>query len=253
MIKYILKNFLSIISNHDISNMNLNNPSTSYSKFYSPRTKTKKQAELRICKKEGKEENLNAVCSYCELRNRTVEKKDVANPHYGCVEKCCRLLHYWDMCSFCIQEVHLSGSQSDEKRPTEVARFQRGVSRLPDDVQRYIGEFVPQIFSFVCSFGTLRRNGQFFASLDKYVKLPKSTWEKAHYSMITVFAAFHLSKNANRQQICEAVKQLYKEFYQINSRKIREDDFWQHKLHNGIGFHARQMRSLKEIQTIFTK
>ena len=231
--------------------MNLNNPTLPVG--LQKRTKREKQSILKTCKKEGKEENLDALCTHCLLKYRKCAKKDVANPHYGCIETCCVMLHYWDMCTFCIQDLHLSSTQVEEERHAEVARFQRGVSKLPDDVQRYISEFVPQVFSFVRSFGKLRRNGQFFASLEKHLNLPKSTWDKAHWSMIVVFAAFRLSKNASRQKICDTVKQLYKEIYQINSHQLREDDFWQHTRFKGIGFHSWQIQAFEEIQTLFTK
>jgi hypothetical protein len=239
--------------------MNLNNPSqynTIYIRSSRPcgydtlsRTKRERQAILKTCKKEGKEENLGAFCSHCRLTHRKCAKKDITNPHYGCIEKCCAMLHYWNMCTFCIQDTHYPVSED----PTEVSRFQRGVSKLPDDVQRYISEFVPQVFSFVRSFGKLRRNGQFFASLEKHLNLPKSTWDKAHWSMIVVFAAFRLSKNASRQKICDTVKHLYKEIYQINSQQLREDDFWPHTPFKGIGFHSWQIQAFEEIQTLFTK
>jgi uncharacterized membrane protein YgaE (UPF0421/DUF939 family) len=110
------------------------------------------------------------------------------------------MLHQWDMCAFCIQDVHYPVSEEPEKRNAEVARFQRGVSRLPDDVQRYISEFVPDIFSFVHAFGKFKRNGEFFASLEKHIKLPKSTWVKAHNNLLLRRSYESRKKNMRRSQ-----------------------------------------------------
>lgn len=122
-----------------------------------------------------------------------------------------------------IQEEYYPVSEEPEKRNAEVARFQRGVSRLPDDVQRYISEFVPDIFSFVHAFGKFKRNGEFFASLEKHIKLPKSTWMEANKNLV-LYRSYE-----SRKKTCDEVKEGYKNTYKcankFNLKRIEDCDF----------------------------
>jgi hypothetical protein len=205
------------------------------------RTKREKKAILRKCKKTDTVEILDAICSRCHSQTRTVAKKDAANPHYGCIDKCCAMLYQWNMCTFCIQEKHFPFSEEPE-----VARFQRNVSRLPDDVQRYISEFVPDLFSYLSAFDAFRRNGRFFASLDKYLKLPKSTWMEA-YDLVPY------TKGTTKQKICDGIKEHYKSVYNLNIKfiswhQMKDRDVWNPKYIN----YTDEMPDFEEIKTIFT-
>ena len=239
--------------------MNLNNPSTLFLKFRLPestvpgflsnRTKSEKQTMLKRCKDEGKEENLNAICSHCELARRTCAKKDPANPHYGCTKKCCLMLHYWDMCSYCIDARYpkVPVEEDPEKRHAEVVTFQRVFSRLPEDVQRYISEYVPQVFTFVSSINRMVRGNW---NIERHLKSPKSVWSKVQNVLINRCAGFGLTSRSSRKQIYEKTKDLYKRVYNAQYQQIVEKDFWAHKPYAGVFYNNRLIDVLEAIQLI---
>ena len=241
--------------------MNLNNPSALFLKFrlpettvpgfLLPRTKPEKQAMLKRCKEEGKEENLNAICSHCELVRRKCAKKDPANPHYGCTKKCCLMLHYWDMCTYCIEERHPKAPvvEDSEKRHAEVVKFQRVFSKLPEDVQRYISEYVPQVFTFVRSFGELLR-GNRLGPIERHLKLPKSVWSQVQNVLIDRCAGFGLTSRSTRKQICERMKDIYKRMYNAQCQQITEIDFWSHKPWSGVFYNMKLVNTLKAVHNI---
>ena len=240
--------------------MNLNNPSalflrvglseTTVPGFLRTRTKSEKQALLKRFKEEGKEENLNAICSNCVIDSRKCKKKDAANPHYGCTNKCCPMLHYWDMCTICIQELHQPIVQDPETRHAEVVTFQRIFSRLPEDTQHYISEYVPQVFSFVRSFGKiLRSNG--FGTIESHLKLPKSVWSKVRNELVQRRVVIRLDSQSNRAHICEKVKEVYKKTYTAQHKPIVEKDFWSHKPYSGnVFYHSENINALEAVHTI---
>ena len=239
--------------------MNLNNPSALFLKFrlpettvpgfLLPRTKPEKQAMLKRCKEEGKEENLNAICSHCELVRRKCAKKDPANPHYGCTKKCCLMLHYWDMCSYCIDARYpkVPVEEDPEKRHAEVVTFQRVFSRLPEDVQRYISEYVPQVFTFVSSINRMVRGNW---TIERHLKSPKSVWSKVQNVLINRCAGFGLTSRSSRKQIYEKTKDLYKRVYNAQYQQIVEKDFWAHKPYAGVFYNNRLIDVLEAIQLI---
>jgi hypothetical protein len=239
--------------------MNLNNKNALFLKvglsettvpgFLLHRTKEEKQVILKRCNEEGKEENLNAICSRCELDNRKVEKKDAANPHYGCVKKCCPMLHYWNMCSYCIQDVHLSVVQTTEKRHAEVVKFQRVFSRLPEDIQLCISEYVPQVFAFIRSLNRVI-SYNLFGTIERQLNLPKSQWIKVQYELQNRHTVSGLSSRSSRKQICEKTKDLYKRMYNKQFKQIGEPDFWTHRPHAGIFHNNILVDVLEKIQTI---
>lgn len=234
--------------------MNLNNPSALFLRvgqgFLRTRTKSEKQAILKRCKEEGKEENLNAVCSHCDINCRKCAKKDAANPHYGCTKKCCPMLHYWDMCTICIQDMHPQVPVDDpEKRHAKVVTFQRVFSKLPEDIQHYISEYVPQVFTFVRSFGELIR-GNGFGNIEKHLKLPKSVWSKVKNELNDRYVVLGLTSQSSRKQICEKTKDLYKRMYNTRYQQIVEKDFWSHKPWSGVFYNMKLVNALESVHTI---
>lgn len=241
--------------------MNLNNPSTLFLKFRLPektvpgflsnRTKSQKQAMLKRCKAEGKEENLNAVCSHCEIDRRKCAKKEPANPHYGCTKKCCLMLHYWDMCTYCIEERYpqVPVIEDPEKRHAEVVTFQRVFSKLPEDVQHYISEYVPQVFTFARSFGELLR-GNGFGNIERHLKLPKSVWRKVQNELANRYVVLGLTSQSSRKQICEKTKDIYKRIYNSQCQQIVEKDFWTHKPYTGVFYNIRLVDVLEAVHPI---
>jgi hypothetical protein len=239
--------------------MNLNNPVALFIKFripdstlpgfLLPRTKPEKQAILKRCKEEGKEENLEAICSHCEITRRTCAKKDAANPHYGCTKKCCLMLHYWDMCSYCIEERYppVQVVEDPEKRHTEVVKFQRVFSKLPEDVQRYISEYVPQVFTYLGSINRLVRGNW---NIERHLKLPKSIWSQVQNELANQYAVFGFTSRSSRNQICERTKDLYKRMYKSQYQQLGEKDFWSHKPWTGVFYNTKLVDALEAVRTI---
>ena len=235
--------------------MNLNNPhafcvqvfssETNVLGHLSYRTKAEKQAILKRCKKEGKEENLNAICSYCRFDSRKVVKKDSADPHYGCTNKCCPMLHYWDMCSHCIQDFHHPVIQDEEQRHAEVVTFQRVFSNLPEDIQHYIGEFVPQMFEFIRSMNRVI-GYRLFGTVD-HLNFPKSAWKKAYQQMQQSLGGV---RSKTRRDYFEEVKYLYKYTYAGQHQQITEQDFWTHFPVSRMFHNNKYINALEEIKTI---
>jgi len=239
--------------------MNLNNPGALFLKFripestlpgfLLPRTKPEKQVILKRCKEEGKEENLNAICSHCKLARRACAKKDPANPHYGCTKKCCLMLHYWDMCAYCIDARFPQAPVVEDpaKRHAEVVTFQRVFSKLPEDVQRYISEYVPQVFTFATSMNRLVRGNW---NIERHLKLPKSLWSQVQNELANRYAVFGFTSRSSRDQICERTKDLYKRMYKAQYQPIVEKDFWTHKPYAGVFYNNRLVNVLEAIQLI---
>ena len=236
--------------------MNLNNSHALFLKVRTPelsllfqRTKPEKQAILKRYKEEGKEENLNAICSYCEIDSRKCAKKDPANPHYGCTKKCCPMLHYWDMCTYCIEEQHPHApiEKDSEKRHAEVVTFHRVFSKLPEDIQRYISKYVPQVFMFVTSINRVVRGHW---NIERHLKLPKSIWSQVQNELANRYAVFGLTSRSNRNQIYEKTKDLYKRAYNAQCQQITEKDFWSHKPWSGVFYNMKLVDTLEAVQTI---
>jgi hypothetical protein len=143
------------------------------------------------------------------------------------------MLHQWDMCEHCIVDIHgPKPVHDDQARRDEVARFHNVFSMLPDDIKKYIGEFVPLIFNYVDMVSRLVLIDRKLATLDQYVSTrPKSTWS----SVSTIISKKYVLKNkvnksSSKQQICNGVKELYKKMYlDYSNSLIEESDFWTHK------------------------
>jgi hypothetical protein len=113
-------------------------------------------------------------------------------------------------------------------------QFRRVFSRLPTDIQRYIREYVPQVFDFIQSFDRLRLNRR-ISSLQIYVNIPKSTWNRALNVLSDRHAIETISNRSSRQDLCKSIQALYKRLYKYNSEDIiREEDFWTHQPWRGV-------------------
>jgi len=196
------------------------------------RLKAEKLRDAKQFKKLGTEENFNGYCNRCELP-RTFARKSPSNVHYNCCkQKCCIMLHQWDVCNYCLTDMHGSKlTQDDQRRQDEVARFHNVFVELPDDIKKYIGEFVPLIFNYVEKVSRLVFIDRKMANLDQYLTCPKTTWK----SVAEIFAKkYHLknpiNKTSSRQKICNAVKELYARQYSMyHTSLIEETDYWTHR------------------------
>jgi hypothetical protein len=120
---------------------------------------------------------------------------------------------------------------NDKTRRNEVARFHQVFSRLPDDIKKYIGEYVPLIFNYVDSITRLVFDHN-MANLDSYVStLPKSTWTAIGSIFSKTYTLKNkINKSSSRKQVCNGVKELYaKKYVEYTQSIVDESDFWTHK------------------------
>jgi hypothetical protein len=208
-----------------------------------------------------------------------LHNKHPGNPHYNCLEKCCRLLHQWDMCESCVVHKHLqpnqrsslskfshetdacaSGRFSGESsnsyahsslRNCPVATFERVFSRLPDDVKRYICEFLPATVTYIESAHRLfREYGVKYGALDQHLKQPKSFWTNILFVMNQSQVNVP-DNNISRKKICEFVKTSYRETYRKYMRSVIEDsDFWYHKKYDFQQPKGREFQYIRALENI---
>jgi hypothetical protein len=215
------------------------------------RTKKEKNAALKNCNKNDTKELFDGICEKCHIKTRTLVEKDPSNPHYGCTEKCCPLLYQWNMCTYCIQDTHFPVVQDEETRHAEVVTFQRVFSKLPEDTQHYISEYVPHIFAYVKSLNTLT-HGHLLCSLEKQPKLPKSTWDLVKEKMYNSYSfdGYSLTSRSTRKQIYERVRYQYKRAYNTQFTQLEENDFWTHRQFPKIFINIELLEMLEKVQPI---
>jgi hypothetical protein len=191
------------------------------------RSKRDRIAAIKRYKGFGVEETIPGICTRCEDPTKELYRKDPTNIHYNCLDKCCRLLHQWDMCKSCVVNIHLV--KNHRSSHSEVVTFQRVFSKLPDDVKRYITEFVPAIATYIVSANQLFRHGNRYGRLDELSTRPKAFWNNISNTLhdSNVFMA---PLGNTRKKICDDVKRKYKTTYLKYTRGIIEDsDFWYHR------------------------
>jgi hypothetical protein len=213
------------------------------------RSKRDRMAAIKMYLESGTEECIPGICARCEDPSRILHKKHPTNPHYNCLEKCCRLLHQWDMCESCVVHKHLQPDQRSTR--SEVATFESVFSRLPDDVKRYICEFLPATVTYIESAHRLfREYGVKYGALDQHLKQPKSFWTNI-LSVINQSKVNVPDNNSSRKKICEFVKTLYKGTYCKYMQSVIEDsDFWYHRKYDfqlPKGSELQYIRALENI------
>jgi hypothetical protein len=124
------------------------------------------------------EEDLPAVCANCRSSVRSVARKAPDNMHYGCIESCCPMLHQWDLCSTCIAIKHLPVVTDEGTRRYEALKFHNVFSKLPDDIKRYVGGFVPNIFNCVRLSKTVISTPALFYLEYRYTTYSKKVWNE---------------------------------------------------------------------------
>lgn len=196
------------------------------------RSEREKVRDIKKYIRAGVEENIIGYCHRCDLPH-PLARKPRSSDHYNCLEKCCVMLHQWDVCNYCLVDMH--GPQpkhDDESRRNEVARFHQVFSRLPDDIKKYIGAYVPLIFNYVESVTRLVFVDRKMANLDRYVTtLPKSTWTAVGSIFSkTYYIKNKINKSSSRKQVCNGVKELYaKKYVEYTQSIVDERDYWTHK------------------------
>lgn len=178
------------------------------------RTESDKKQALKLLNKHKSEETFTGMCARC-LSVGALAKKNINNHHYGCTNYCCPLLHQWNVCEDCLKSTrsHFHPVKYPD-RQVESLRFQRVFSRLPEDVQRYISEFTPNIFDYVRHCGRLFRAGQLFYNINTHAKFVNSIWKDHLYKVCQSHCSFSgPRKNASGANICKYVKNSYRTIY----------------------------------------
>ena len=177
------------------------------------------------------------ICTNCPSRQNMVAKKDLRNPHYRCVKKCCPLPYHWNMCQNCIESIHLRVKTDDPKRLSDAATFQRVFSKLPEDLQKCVAEYVPDVFEFARCSGRLLldrklgQNNKFILQLAGHMKQPPDIWNlvckalhKIHYDEGLGIAT---KSNSAEIEICQRLKKLYQSLYEAHlGHVITDQDLW---------------------------
>lgn len=196
------------------------------------RSQREKVRDIKKYLRAGVEENIIGYCRRCDLPH-PLARKPRSSDHYNCLDNCCIMLHQWDVCKYCLDDMHRpQPKHDDETRRNEVARFHQVFSRLPDDVKKYIGEYVPLIFTYVESITRLVFVDRKMANLDRYVStLPKSTWTAVGSIFSKTYTLKNkINKSSSRAQVCNGVKELYAKLYvEYTQSIVDESDYWTHK------------------------
>lgn len=168
------------------------------------------------------------ICTNCPNRRRPVALKSVTNSHYECVNACCPLAYHWNMCEECISSAFYPVTVEDPARCAVAEKFQRVFSKLPDELQRLIGEYVPEAFAFVKMSGNIIRARPFRNGLSQFCNLPREIWASVHVALTNA----GLERDFRKLDVHTVVKtvcaRIHNEHY---SYIIQDSDFW-HKMHN---------------------
>lgn len=197
------------------------------------------------------------ICANCSIRKTPVAKKDPANPHYGCIKSgCCPLPFHWNLCSTCIQTQYFPMKVEDPKRKIDAAKFQQVFSKLPEDIQNLICEYVPTVFAFTRISGRLflerkLRNGN--RDLENHFRnKSKKTMSNIHGALICVDFAKKLSKTSlenKHKHIREKTRELYEYLSEAHrSTIVCEEDFWRLRTNEGVCYLLKKNEMLEYIK-----
>ena len=246
-------------------NYNLNNCKSSWTSFVTVRTpngstvnirrrKIDKLMALQECARSGVEENLSAVCKNCGIASREVVRKLPTNPHYGCYEECCSMLHQWDLCIQCIETKYFPCRIDDSDRRADAAKFQRVFSRLPDELQRVVEEYVPQVFALVRLQGRVLIDRS-FEKIQRGVRLPRAIWnqimEEMEGSGIRTPIGGYTLKRLSREALFMVLRGEYKKMYSVHRFHVIDDeDFWSHWKYGRMFFRLKAANMFNKVSAI---
>jgi hypothetical protein len=185
------------------------------------------------------------ICTHCPDRKKMVARKDPSSAHYRCIKKCCPLAYHWNLCAVCIETIHSPVKESDLKRRSDAARFQRIFSKLPEDLQKYVAEYVPDVFVFVRLSGRLLLNGA--NQFDMYANQPLCIWVQISN---VLRAIDYVDGHMNRVEIRERLKKLYQSLVDAHlGHVITDKDFWDFR-GEVIRCFVKRMQVLHRIQKV---
>jgi hypothetical protein len=157
------------------------------------------------------------------------------------------MLHYWDMCDTCIQAQHFP----DSIQTSDAKTFQRVFSKLPEDIQHIIVEYVPQVFKYVKKVNRLLVSNLLSSMESKLKKSTRHAWSAILNELKDVYAVDGLSSRLSRKKICEKTKECYKNVYNTQTQPIREEDFWTHQPLRGVFRNIILIDTLNYVKNIY--
>ena len=107
-------------------------------------------------------------------------------------------------------------TQHNKNKTTTAELFQKTFSRLPQDIQMYISEFLPNVFSLTKLTGTIILDRKFacdYHSLTKYSHITKDGWTRIYNTLQSIRFSNNLCKRSNPIYFFERISELYKNIY----------------------------------------
>jgi hypothetical protein len=104
-------------------------------------------------------------------------------------------------------------------------------SRLPEDIQRVVEEYVPQVFAFARTHSRLLLDRS-FDKIQRGVGLPRSIWNQVMEEMDIggVQGGYTLKRRLSREALLQILRGEYKALYLFyRSHVIDDEDFWSHR------------------------
>jgi len=218
-------------------NFNIGNRAHKVSGNRFARTEMEKKSALKRLK--GAEEQFVGMCNRC-VSTGLLAKKNINNDHYGCTDTCCPLLHQWTVCEDCLKVTRKNFHPVKyPERQVKHFKFQRVFSRLPDDVQRYIGEFVPRVFAYVKMSGQLFRSAKLFDNMERHSKLLKRLWVDSLYDkyLDSYFTGKRIYMHSSGKEICRCLKKHYRTVYREYYLEQEVSNKWSGKEGVQMGFY----------------
>ena len=198
------------------------------------------------------------ICVNCSPRKRSVAKKDPSNPHFRCIERCCTLPYHWNLCNDCIQNIYFPLKVEDPKRRKDALKFQQTFSRLPEDIQHFIREYIPNVFALTKVSSRLflekqLKNGSRDLALHLKTQ-PKKVMQNIYGALICVDFAEKLTRTSlenKHKYIREKTKQLYEYLYDAHcSTLICDEDFWRLRINEGVRHLLKRCEIMEHIKKL---
>lgn len=259
-INYYSQFILSLFSELE---MNINSDKPNHRNFCYVASNTKipdleymnKAKKLFLLHNTTQEDQIYAkyICTNCSTRKSPVAKKDQENPHYRCIKSgCCPLPFHWNMCETCIQNRYFPVKVDDAKRKLDAHKFQRVFSKLPEDIQHLICEYVPTVFAFTrISSRLFHRSRELGRHLHNQ---SNKTMANIHGALICIDFAEKRTRTSltnKHKYIREKTMELYEYLSDAHcSTIICDEDFWRLRINEGLRLLLRRNEILEHIKKL---
>ena len=198
------------------------------------------------------------ICIHCSTRKRPVAKKDSTNEHYRCTKRCCPLPYHWTLCETCIQIQHFPIKANDAKRKRDAELFQKTFSRLPEDVQNLIRDYIPTAFAFTRISSRLflektLKNGS--RKLERcLINQSDRVLENVHGTLRSIDFSEHLSRMSKKNKN-DHIKKKTIELYEslsdtYRSTLICDEDFWRLRVKEGVRQFIKRGEMMEHVQKL---